>query len=74
MSVRHVNWCMDSLLVFQKAKSLCAKSPARARAGAFPRSQAGLGRIRPITVHSFPFSFYYQIMIFVENNRKMLKL
>jgi hypothetical protein len=37
------NSAKDSLRVFQIAKVLYSKSPARSRAGAFPRSWADLG-------------------------------
>jgi hypothetical protein len=47
----------DSLLVILIAGDLYAKSPARARAGAFAWSWAELGQFQPRTVHSFPFSF-----------------
>jgi hypothetical protein len=69
-SETQVNSGNDSLQVVQIAKVLYAKSPARAHAGAFPRSWAGLGWFEPITVHSFPFSFSARLRKFIENSKK----
>jgi hypothetical protein len=62
-----------SFRVFEIARGLCAKSPVRAWARAFPRSWAGLGWFEPITVHSFPFPFFCQTWELIGNSRKIIK-
>jgi hypothetical protein len=58
LSVKHVNSTLDSLLVIQMVRDLCAKLNARARTWAcFCCPWAGSGQIRPNPIHHFSFSF-----------------
>jgi hypothetical protein len=38
---------------------LCKADSEGTHAGAFPRSWAGSGWFEPVTIHSFPFFFFY---------------
>jgi hypothetical protein len=73
MSMKHRNSVVTPFQVVQIGRDLCAKTPTRARAGAFPRSWAGSGWFEPITIHSFSFSFSTSLREFIENSRKMVK-
>jgi hypothetical protein len=69
------NIAKDSLRVFQIAKVLCAKSPARARARArFPVGGLTWADLIPSLFIIFLFSFSARLRKFVGNSRKMIKI
>jgi hypothetical protein len=68
--VTHRNSAQDSLRVIRTARVLCAKTPARARAGAF---RLGMGRIGLVSARYYsPFSFFFFCQT-LEIHRKLWK-
>ena len=73
MSVKHRNSAVTPFQVVQISRELCAKTPTRARAGAFHLDVGRFGLVSAITVHHFPFSFSTRLRKFIGNSKKIIK-
>jgi hypothetical protein len=74
VSVTHRNSTQDSLRVIRIARVLCAKTPARARAGAFRLGMGHIGLVSARYYSPFSFSFSTELRKSIENYRKMIKI